>query len=150
MTARMLLHSLEESRTAEYPLAVWLVTTTALRETCTWLGSGRCFPFIDDAAFISPCSPLSQSTPPLCWSSCLCSCATGQIEEVILAGKKNMLLFARWFNFWGFFSRQINSQIRFAGPAQKAMLARLQDSRLSELTASTLSTLYTRGIDTAF
>lgn len=46
--------------------------------------------------------------------------------EAILAGKKNMLLFAGCFNVVGFlfffFPSQINSLIRFAGQARRAVL----------------------------
>lgn len=122
----------EESRTAAHPLAGRLVSAAAPRVPCgrPVRGGGlrRGFPFHRWAACTSPRSPRSRSAPPPCWRSCLCSCAARQMGEVILAGKKNMLLFAGCFNvgvFFFFFSQpdQFPDPVRRAGTESCAWAA---------------------------
>lgn len=93
------LHVMERSRAARYLPAERLIDTATqgpCRRPVYGVSSGRDFPFISGAAGTSP---RLWSVPPPCWRSCLCNCVAGQMGEVILDGKKNMLLSAGCFNF---------------------------------------------------
>lgn len=97
----------------------------------------RIFPFIGGAAAAAHAAPLPPAPPPRC-RSCLCSCAPGQMGEVILAGKKNTLLFGGCFNLL-FPARSIPCS---GSPCRRrAVPGQLQYRRMGESRASALSAL---------
>lgn len=93
-------------------------------------------------ASLSSAVPLPRPTQPRSrrprCRSCLCSCAPGQMGEVILAGKKNTLLFGGCFN-WLFPARSIPCS---GSPCRhRAVPGQLQGRMMGELRASALSAL---------